>query len=367
MTRFRPYLVPALVIAALSVFLLLAREAIAPFLVGALYITALDPFVSRIAPRTGRGPAALLAILASLALLATLAALLASPLIDQAGRVAADLPHLVDTLERRIELFVSTLPANLEPAARAQIARIIEGTAAALAAAAPATAAFVGSLATTLFAYATIPFFAFYVLRDRPSLAHGLAHALPDDYRADLRAVLAIAGSVFGRWIRAQVVLSAAVGLAVFVALTLLGVFVDPVFGRYALVLALLAALLESIPILGPILAAIPAVAVGAVTAGPGPALAVLGAYAAIQQIEGSILVPRISGSAIRIHPAYVVVVIPVGAALAGPLGAILSLPLAALGRDLALYANARLSSTPVDPMTAAHRAGIVLDPNALH
>jgi predicted PurR-regulated permease PerM len=366
MTRFRPYLVPTLVVVALTAVLLLAREAIAPFLVGALYIAALDPFVSRLAARTGRGPAALMVIVGSLLLLFALVTLLASPLLDQANRVAADLPQLIDTLEQRIELFLTTLPANLEPAARTQIARIIEGTAAALAAAAPATAAFVASLAGTLFAYATIPFFAFYVLRDRPSLARGLAAALPADYQADLRAVLAIVGSVFGRWIRAQIILSASVGLAVFVTLMALGLFVDPVFARYALVLALLAALLESIPILGPILAAIPAVAIGAVAAGPGPALAVLGAYAAIQQIEGSILVPRISGSAIRIHPAYVVIVIPIGAALAGPLGAILSLPLAALGRDLALYAGARLGATPADPVAAAQRAQITLDPSIL-
>jgi len=361
MRRFRPYLVPALVGALLAGVVALARDAIVPFLVGALYVTALDPLVTRLAGRIGRTWAALSVIGASLLALGGLAAFLTAPLLDQAGRVAADLPGLTATLQGHIERLLTSLPVDLEPVVRVQLTHLIDGTAAALAAAAPAGAALVGSLAGTLFAYATIPFFAFYVLRDRPSLARGLAGALPRSYRADTRAVLAITGSVLGRWIRAQVILSATIGLGVFAVLMLLGVFVDPVFARYALVLALLAALLESLPIIGPILAAIPAVAVGAIAAGPGAALVVLGAYVAIQQIEGSILVPRISGSAIRVHPAYVIIVIPIGAALAGPIGAILALPLAALLRDLSLYASARLAERPRTPVAAARRAGITL------
>lgn len=366
MTRMRPYLVPALVATLLVGILLVAREAIVPFLVGALYVAALDPLVTRLARRTGRSLGALIAIVASLGLLAGVAALLAAPLLEQAGRVVGDLPGLAHTLSLRIDALLSALPADLEPLVRTQLTHLIDGTAAALAAAAPAGAALVGSLTGTLFAYATIPFFAFYVLRDRPALARGLAGALPVGYRADVRAVLAIAGSVFGRWIRAQVILSATVGIGVFVVLMLLGVLVDPVFARYALVLALLAALLESLPIIGPIIAAIPAVAVGALAGGPGSALAVLGAYIAIQQIEGSILVPRISGGAIRVHPAYVIVVIPIGAALAGPLGAVLALPIAALVRDLARYAGARLATNPATPARAARIAGIPLRADTL-
>jgi predicted PurR-regulated permease PerM len=361
MTRMRPYLVPVAVAALLAATLLVAREAVVPFLVGALYVAALDPLVTRFAPRTGRTLGALLAIGLSLGVLGGVTTLLAAPLLEQAGRVAGDLPGLANTLQGRIESLLAGLPDDLEPLARTQLAHLVDGVAAALAAAAPAGAALVGSLTGTLLAYATIPFFAFYVLRDRPSLARGLAGALPAGYRPDVRAILAITGSVFGRWIRAQILLSATIGVGVFVILMLLGLFVDPVFARYALVLALLAALLESLPIIGPILAAIPAVAVGAISGGPGPALVVLAAYIAIQQIEGSILVPRISGGAIRVHPAYVIVVIPVGAALAGPLGAVLALPVAALIRDLALYAGARLSARPATPAAAARLAGIPL------
>jgi predicted PurR-regulated permease PerM len=365
MRRYRPYLVPATVFLALGALVLVARDAITPFLVGALYVAALDPFVTRLAPRIGRGWAAALVIVASIAFLLGGAALLVTPLIDQAALVVGDLPAMAARVQADLDRFLTTLPPQLGGAARTELAQLVEALAAALAAAAPAGAALLGSLAGTLFAYTTIPFFAFYVLRDRPRLTQAASDLLPRRYRPDGRAVLAITGAVLGRWLRAQVVLSAAVGAGVFAVLTLLGLLVDPVFGRYALVLALLAALLESLPIVGPILSAIPAVALGVVVGGPGPAAAVLASYVAIQQLEGSVLVPRISGRAIRVHPSVVLIAIPVGAAVAGPLGAVLALPVAALTRDLALYAGARLAERPASPTVAARRAGIELAPRA--
>lgn len=361
-SRLRPYLVPGLVVATLLAVLLLARDALVPFLVGALYVAALTPFVDRLARQVGRSVAALTVILLSLLLLVGLAALLAAPLVDQLGQIAGDLPDLVRRLGSDLDAAIGRLPDSLEAQVRAELPRLLETLAASLAAAAPAGAALVTGLAGTTLAYSVIPFFAFYVLRDRPLLAASLAAALPLAYRADLRAVLAMTGAVLGRWIRGQLLLSVTIGVAVFVVLLALGLFVDPVFARYALVLALLAALLESLPIIGPIISALPAIVLGAVTGGPGPAVAVLVAYAAIQQLEGSFLVPRISGKAVRIHAAYVLVALPIGAAIAGPIGAVLALPVAALARDLALYAGARLADKPVPPVEAARRVGIELD-----
>ena len=362
MSRVRPYLVPALIGIATIGVLLLARDALVPFLVGALYVAALTPFVERLAPRLGRSFATLLAVATSIALLFGFAALLAAPLVDQLGQIVADLPGLAHRLSTDLDRAIANLPDPLETEVRAELPRLLETLAASLAAAAPVGAALVSTLAGTLFAYSVIPFFAFYVLRDRPSLTGSLTAAVPPAYQADVRAVLAMTGAVLGRWIRGQLILSATIGGAVFVVLLALGLFVDPVFARYALVLALLAALLESLPILGPILSALPAIALGAISGGAGPAAAVLVAYAAIQQIEGSLLVPRISGKAVRIHAAYVLVALPVGAAIAGPIGAILALPVAALARDLALYAGARLAANPATPVEAARAVGIDLD-----
>jgi predicted PurR-regulated permease PerM len=110
--------------------------------------------------------------------------------------------------------------------------------------------------------------------------------------------------------------------------------------------LSVIAGILELLPIVGPILAAIPAVLIAA-TAGLVPALSALGLYFVIQQVENNFLVPRVQSEATDLHPAAVIFAIILGASVAGFLGAILALPLAATGRDVYRYLFRRLSPEP--------------------
>lgn len=89
------------------------------------------------------------------------------------------------------------------------------------------------------------------------------------------------------------------------------------------------AALGELIPMIGPILSAIPAVAV-AFTQSPAQGLLTLGFYVLVQQIENYVVVPRIMERAVNIHPLGVMLALLAGAELYGITGAILSLPVAA-------------------------------------
>jgi len=141
-----------------------------------------------------------------------------------------------------------------------------------------------------------------------------------------------------------------------------LGTFVDPVFSRYAVLLAVIAGVLELLPVIGPIIAAVPAVLLGA-TAGPAAVVAALILYFAIQQLENTILVPKIQGDATNLHPAVVIFALILGGAIAGLLGAILALPIAATLRDLYVYAFRRAGGmTPDQAATGdargAHDAG---------
>jgi predicted PurR-regulated permease PerM len=137
--------------------------------------------------------------------------------------------------------------------------------------------------------------------------------------------------------VRAQFVLGFAVGAFTFIGLLLLSRFVDPIFGRYALLLSVIAGILELLPIIGPIIAAVPAVLIAA-TAGPEAAIAALILYTLVQQIENNFLVPKIQGDATELHPAAVMFAIIIGGALGGLVGAILALPVAAAGRDVVRY-----------------------------
>ena len=133
------------------------------------------------------------------------------------------------------------------------------------------------------------------------------------------------------------------VAITTFAGLTLLSVTVDPVFGRYAVLLSIIAGVLELLPIIGPIIAAVPAVLLAA-TAGLEATIAALVLYTAIQQVENYLLVPKIQGDAVQLHPAVVIFALIVGGSLAGLLGAILALPVTAAFRDVVRYFFRRLS-----------------------
>jgi predicted PurR-regulated permease PerM len=111
----------------------------------------------------------------------------------------------------------------------------------------------------------------------------------------------------------------------------------------YILLLAILAGVTELIPIIGPIVGAIPAVLLG-FTVSPGAGLAALALYVVVQQIENNVLVPRIVGESIGIHPAVLSVVLIAMGQVFGIIGIILSAPVAAIARDLFVYVYQRLS-----------------------
>jgi predicted PurR-regulated permease PerM len=105
------------------------------------------------------------------------------------------------------------------------------------------------------------------------------------------------------------------------------------VIGRYSLVLGLWVGLTEIIPVLGAFLGAVPAVLVALVVPGGGivKALLVAGLFLIAQQVEGNILVPRIQGGSVGVHPLWVLFATLAGTALYGIVGAIFAVPLVAI------------------------------------
>src|SRR5262249_24886232 len=128
-------------------------------------------------------------------------------------------------------------------------------------------------------------------------------------------------GERMGGWLLGQVALSSSIGLASFVALEVIGV-------DNALLLAVVAAVAELIPIIGPWIAALPAVAV-AFAQEPLKALLTVIAYVLIQQVESNLLAPRIMGRAVRLHPLAVILALLAGASLFGIVGALVAVPVA--------------------------------------
>jgi len=127
-----------------------------------------------------------------------------------------------------------------------------------------------------------------------------------------------------GEWLRSQLLLMVTIGVLDGTILAILGI-------QYALTLGLLAGLLEIIPVIGPIVAAVTAIAVAFVSGAPiWKIIAILIAYILVQQLEGNILVPKLMSKVIGLSPIFVIIAILIGNRLLGIGGAILAVPVAA-------------------------------------
>jgi predicted PurR-regulated permease PerM len=349
-----------LVIAAAAVLLFVAldaREALTPFLVGLVVAYLLAPAVDRLsharvgARRLGRGLAILLTYLIVVLASIVAAAVLVPPLARQLQEFAAGLPELLDALGAwyaTLELpeWLRTLTDRI--VASAQDA----GSTAAgldLGSLLPVARSLAGTVAA-VFGYLIVPVWVFYLVKDLPSIREAMERALPRAWRRDAKAVVAIVDHTFGRWIRGQLLLGLVVGAATFVGLLLLGQAIDPVFTSFSVLLAVLAGVLELVPVIGPILSMIPTLLLALTTGDPiKAALAVVALYLVVQQLENNILVPKIQGDAVELHPSVVLVVLLVGGAIAGFLGAVLAVPVTAAGRDIYRYLFRRLSEDDPD------------------
>jgi len=181
-----------------------------------------------------------------------------------------------------------------------------------------------------------LPIFLFYVLRDSEKLSKGFYSALPPWLAEHARNILAIVGEVLGRYVRAQLLLGFIVGYVCFI-----GLFVMRI--KFALSLAIIAGVTELIPILGPLIGGALALVVTLATA-PEKALWVLLLYVVVQLLENNLLVPRIQGHYLRIHPAVALLLLVLGAYVAGFWGIVLIVPLAAT--TVEIYRYLRRSAT---------------------
>ena len=149
-----------------------------------------------------------------------------------------------------------------------------------------------GAVVATLATLLTIVFF---WLVERPRMQRYILAFLPAVQRAGARSAWNDIELRLGLWVRGQLTLMATMGVMTGIAYTLLGV-------PGALLLALIAAVTEAIPIVGPLLGAIPAVLVAA-TVSPELALIVAGIYVVLQFVEGNVLVPIVMRNTVGISP----------------------------------------------------------------
>ena len=182
-----------------------------------------------------------------------------------------------------------------------------------------------------------IPFWLFYILQDESQVKEGIMEALHPELRADVQSLATLVDEVLSAYIRGQLLLCLFVGVLATIAMLIIGVPFAPVLG-------LIAGIFEVLPNIGPYLGAIPAILVALAT-NPVSAIWVAVAFFVIQLIENLVLVPRISGSSVKLHPAMVMMVLVIGGQLAGFWGMLIAVP------------NSSASSIASSRKSAARRA----------
>jgi predicted PurR-regulated permease PerM len=357
----------------IGVLLWMARDAVRPFVLGLLMVYLLDPPVRWLARRGLRRSIAIIVVyVVAVLLFLEFLNLTLTPLIDEIVRLLKDLPALAqqlqDQADRLSEIYDRlAIPGSIRQWLESMITSITQGGPSGGAAFDPTDLIPVltglTSVVGGLFAYVILPVWVFYVLKDRVALTRQFDRSLPAAWRFDVWAILRIVRQVFGQWVRAQLILGVTVGVFTFIGLLILSATIDPVFGRYAILLSVTAGILELVPIIGPIISAIPAVLLAA-TAGIEAVIAAFALYLIVQQVENNVLVPKIQGDAIELHPALVIAAIVIGGSLAGLLGAILALPVTAAMRDVGRYLFRRLSPDEPEALAASiDGLGLEVDP----
>lgn len=279
--------------------------------------------VNAVAARIGHRTAAIVAVFLLLGLVVIGGlALLAGPFIGQASALAVDLPRYA----RELETWASDIERGLAPygvnasleGLKARIAISLEEGGGDILGHLVVALADIGGLLVDILLALVI---SFYLLLDGPRIRRKVLAAVPERHQSKALFLEGQTVRVLGGYLRGQLILALTIGIVAGGGCALIGV-------PYAVVIGVLAALFELVPMFGPILSAVPALLVALFQPFP-MVLWVLLFFVVIQQIENNVLVPRISGHAVGLHPLGALFALLAGFQLAGILGALFAVPIA--------------------------------------
>lgn len=355
--RYRVLLITALLVLCLGI-LIAAWAALVPFFMGLLLAYLLLPgvdFLDRHAPRflqRKRCSRPLAIIIMYIVVIGLVAGILSYfiPIVTKQAKVLIQaapsyLVRLQDLLTIDIEDFLEKIPENIRAAVDANIRKAGETLADAIQIGLEMTIRTVSQTVSFIIGLFIIPFWLFYILNDQAKLRRAFYNLIPEKAREDVHCVVVIVDDLLSAYIRGQFLLCLLVGVLATIVMLIFGV-------DLALLLGTFAGIFEIIPILGPYIGAIPPILIVLLDR-PIKALWLALAFAVIQQFENIFLVPRISGNAVRFHPALVMVLVLVGAEVAGLWGLALAIPVAAVIRDVFQYLYLRTTERGATPEMA--------------
>ncbi len=288
-------------------------------LVAVLLTALLHPLAVRL--RRWGLPAAVAALLCVLVLLALplgVLLLLVLRATRQFDSLGVTLTLAADDLRARLVAG----PLHLDPA---QVDRLRDQAVTAVQSAVPSPLAGASAALDVLAAGLLVVLAVFFLLKDGAAMWSWVLARVARERRSTVAAVGGGAWDALTGYVRGTLVVALVDAALIGLGLLLLGV---PLW----LSLMLLTFLAGFVPLLGAVAAGTVAVLVTLVTNGSGSALAVVVLVVLVQQVEGSLLQPLVTGRAVRLHPLVVLSAVSAGAVLGGALGALVAVPLVATG-----------------------------------
>lgn len=301
-----------LVVVLFSIYLLyLIRDVVVLLFVVFILVSSLGPIVNSWSKRIGK-PLSILSIsLIFIGLLVGFIYLIVPPFINETGQLVANFPSYLEKL--------SALKGQL-PSLNSTFANISQS---------------LGGITGNFFAITAILFggissfimmviLTIYFLADEKILSKLAAYVIPPDKREDVIQISQKISEKVGNWVRGQLLLCLVMGIIAFIGLSLIGV-------KYALTLAVLTALLEFVPIIGPLISGAVAALIALTTVSPLAAVIVVAFFILASQAENSFLVPKIMQKAVGLPPAIIIIAILIGSKLIGIFGALLAVPISGI------------------------------------
>lgn len=302
-----------------TLFLYYLRDVVAILLISVVIASAIEPAVKWFYRRGVPRVFAVLAIyLSTFALFGLAFYLVIPPTINQLQDFVSGFPvYLENTLVQFEQVFtflpfdtfspsISALASRLDVLAGEKLREFFS----------PGSLLFAGPMAIV---FAII--IAFYLSVQEDGVGDFLRIVTPHQHESYLIDLWGRSQYKIGRWFQGQILLGVLVGVLVYLGLTLLGV-------KYALVLGVVSAIFEIIPYFGPVMAAIPGIAISVVQS-PALGLWVIVLYILVQQLENHLIYPVVVRKTVGVPPLLVIISLLVGAKIGGFFGVVLAVPLA--------------------------------------
>lgn len=308
-------------------FVIRVQHVLELFTIGIFLSIAINPLVCWLEKRgVSRAISVFGLLLLIVAALTVVAWLIVPRLVNEGTQFVGDAPKYLTALSRQIESLETRFPTlkhnNVVERLQEQAEASIYGLWGTL------TTVFTASI-TAVMESVLVLLMIIFILLDPKGVVGGFRGLVPDAWQSEAERITLMAVGKVQAWIQGSFIMMIVIGIADCIGLALLGV-------PYALLWGVLSGLLEVIPTVGPIVAAIPPVLV-AFSINPMLALWVIILYTAVQQLESAVLMPLVMSNKVRLHPITLLFFLLVMTEYLGIFGAIIATPVAAILKVLYL------------------------------